>query len=445
MNRPKNLPKWASDKTRPYGDNEGTIDQLEKNGFVAGDFPKSDDINRIGWDLETWATYLDEKNTASSSNIESIKDIFVRRSLGVGGNYPPPAPAVINTNDLIDKKVSAMEDNINPIFQSTSETDYNALEELQKNLNTRINRKVTAAFEATKTSVESFCPDLISATVAEAGSTDGEESKSLIQIENERCTFAKFDTSDNSFDWTDTIVKTINSTPMIFIDGSSTTSGVPMMFPQDPGLQNIYGFASSISLDTLPTVHIFAVVQGNMKIGIIADINKQGINAVAKYKEYTNLKDDVYIRRLATLKVINTKARGSAESDNYRFMQMQQRGDNAIYSVELRPRDTIIDANTLELWIAPNNTTINATTLVPDGFTYKYRIFALNNETYDTTLKIWTKGAQAHYSRQFIQSHMQSEICTIEDSSKTFTFTNLLSVSTGYGIMPIGHYDKRID
>ncbi len=441
MARPKNLPKWASDKTRPYGVNGGTIDQLEKNGYVAGDFPKHDDINRIGWDLEKWVTYLDKENTASTSSIDSISDNFTRRATGTGGNYPPPAPAEINTNDLIDKKVSDMEDKVSPIFQNTSETDYNDLELLHKNLNTRVNRKITNAIDTFKTPIIALCPDIQIKTVV--SNPTGEQSNSIVQFEASDIALALFNDTTNTLDWNSTKVIHLKGVDLTFINGTATTSGVKVDFPQ---ANDVYqsGFASGTSsLSSTPTIHIFAVYQEGFAVGIIADNERNGVNAVSSYKSFTNDDSAVFVRRITTTKVINTKK--TLENDNYRFIQAIQVGDVVSYNAELRPR-TPIDTDTplLIKWGA-DSTEINLSNIIPSGVLHKYAIFS-EHQGSDSFNRFFIKGnnGDTHFASGVIKQ-ISTEISAFDSKSKDFTSQGLDNSECPIGIMPTGHYDKRID
>jgi hypothetical protein len=445
MARPKNLPKWASDKSRPYGDNDGAIEQLEKNGYVAGDLPRHDDINRIGWDLEKWIAFLDESNTTSSDEVASITDTYTRRATGTDGNYPPTAPNVTTTNDKLDMKISVMENNISDQFTEMTAEEYTALTPLQQNSNARINRKVSSAIKTINLPIPEYCPDVKIFT--DIGSdTTGASSYSKISLVNSKITMGEYNAT-GSVNWGNAIMQEVPNSILTFINGSTSTTGNKIIFPQAIGSLRV-GFAdNTASLSSLPTIHIFVLFQEDSTLAVIADDDFYGRNAVASYKAFTKSDKTVYIRRITTTKVINTKASG--EGDNYRFLQQYQNGDVVTYNAELRPRIPITSSTPLLVKGGVGGATIDISQIVPSGVLNSFNVFAtVTSGTTPVFISIFGTGDLGdtfYFSGSSVSTHALTVFGSIKSKSKAFSIDALVGASILINIMPTGHIDKRID
>ncbi len=144
--KPENLPEWGAELTsRPTGQTgDASMEQIEKVGYVSGDFPGHGDINRIGYDQTKWVDYLNATDILNNSEIDSIGPAYKRRTstpdgdLEEGSKYPPEDP-----NNGTNKKISELENGVSSAYEAITEEAYAKLTELGKTLNKRIDRKMT--------------------------------------------------------------------------------------------------------------------------------------------------------------------------------------------------------------------------------------------------------------------------------------------------------------
>jgi hypothetical protein len=353
IDKPTNPPLWKSTGTEP-----SIPDTIEEGGYVSGDLPEHEDINYIGWNLTKWVEWIKQNLIFNNKEVDSVAGTFERRAdTGYDKNYPanpttiPEGEILPNMNRRMDLKISTMCDTVIPTYIATTKDEFDAEKtdatdatghtDLDRNINLRINTKITEAL-ANQESLTIPGGEVLPLIIENANITrsDGGDADSRLRFPNNGyIVMARFGASGD-YGWSDKILESITAGSYNFIETADATdtgvTGVKVEF----GDNGLYGFSSSAdALSSKSTVHIFAVKAVGYPLAFIATTNISSAG-LTDYRNYYSAitTDPIYARRICSTKVLDTKQRGSAENASYKLLQLEQSGDEAYYDSLIRKR-----------------------------------------------------------------------------------------------------------
>jgi len=453
IQEPEILPEFSSTKTKveieAYGTDLGNIKEI---GYTAGDFPKSGDLNYIGWHLTKWIAWI-KQNLGFNTNeiVGTIKD-YVRTPSIPDCTGTPEDEICPSMNSRINQKITNLENNVNENWFKITPEEFAALGDMYKNINSRINAKITNSFQK---HLEFAIPGgeiLPLDIIHSSGSRDdgGDKYSTLRFLHPGSIVMAKA-SSNTTLDWTDKVIESVTPDAYNFItcvgNGDTEVTGVKVLF----GTTGTHGFLASTSdLSSKPTVHIFALKSESKPIAFVASTSS-GINGSDEYRTKHSLEasDIVYARRIVSVKVADTKRRASSENSSYKFIRMNMIGNTATYDSTMRLRTSYdYDNDGLLLNFSTGQVDLGAVSPSIPSANFEFRVQGNFGDGVGAFIFV---GAQTHlfYKNIADDTTMVSlQIFSFRDTAQTIALkdsTNGNPVQDAdYKLQITGHIDTRV-